>query len=266
MEDKLKIIVFAGTFIMVVVFVFIFLFMIIYERKRSSYKAELSRLELQHQKKLLEAIITTQENEKQEFAAELHDSLSQILTTQLMTLHGLETAIKNPEYSLDNLPNTIDQLKTLNKQSISETRSISRKLMPVVLNDFGLIEALTELITKVNESGSVKANLYKPSEDIRFPADIERALYRVSQELINNTIKYAHAKLIEIKVEVENDSINYQYSDDGIGFEVNEKIGKGIGLLSMQSRISAVNGKIQFTSSPDSGYQVNVIIPLKSSI
>jgi two-component system NarL family sensor kinase len=251
----------TGTLIMVVTFAFIVLFLVLYERKRSAYKAELNRIALEHQKKLLEAIITTQENEKQEFAAELHDSLSQILTTQLLALYHLEATINDKSSNTTEHIKIINSIKHLSKQSITETKNISLKLMPVVLNDFGLIDALSELTQRVYETKNININFSRPTVKKRYMPEIEHALYRISQELINNTLKYANAKNINLQIKENNDTINFYYADDGIGFNVEEKVGNGIGLLSMQSRISAVNGSIQFESALPRGFSLHVIIP-----
>jgi signal transduction histidine kinase len=261
-ESGLKLVLFAGTLLMLVVFVFIIMFVILYERKRLNHKMVLHKLDMDNQRKLLDAIITTQENEKQQFAAELHDSISQMLTSMLMHINAIDARLKSGGIDEKYLIGQLQLMREVNKQSIAETRNISRKLHPIVLNDFGLFDAITDLCSKTNELGKVAVHYSYESSEKRLLQEVERALYRVSQELINNTIKYADAQNINITIVNKLNQIQYKYTDDGSGFNIGEKIGKGLGLLSMQSRISAINGTIKLSSEPDKGLQVIITVPL----
>ncbi len=261
-STEINLILIAGTLVMLVVFVFIFLFVILYERRRLNHKVQLHEMEMANQKKMLEAIIATQENEKEQFAAELHDSLSQMLTTLLMNLNTMESRLKEGDIDKPAILKQINSMQELNKQSINETRNISRKLMPVVLNDFGLFDAITDMCYKINESGKLQINYYYEGEPERLPGDIEKAVFRITQELLNNTIKYADARKASIDIKNKTNKLVYIYTDDGVGMDVEEKKGKGLGLISMESRVSALNGSIVFTSEKNKGIRVDVTIPV----
>lgn len=260
---EVKLVILAGTFLMLIVFIFIFLFIVIYERKRIAYKTKLHEIEIENNRKLLEAIITTQENEKEQFAAELHDSLSQMLTSVIMMINNLKDHVEQkPELTDNYLDKSLNRLNSVAQQSLHEARAISRKLMPIVLNDFGLSEAITDIVGKFNETGKTQIKFTSTLHENRYSSEIERALFRIVQELINNTIKYAKAPNVIIQLNQTENNLVLSYSDNGIGFNLQERKGKGLGLLSIESRVNAVQGTMKMKSEVGQGFSVEIKTPL----
>lgn len=261
--EEVKIIILAGTFLMLIVFVFIFLFIIIYERKRIAYRTKLHEIEIENSRKMLEAVITTQENEKEQFAAELHDSLSQMLTSVIMMVNNIKDHVQHkPELADNYLNKSLTGLSSVAQQSLQEARAISRKLMPIILNDFGLNEAIIDIVTKINETSKTELKFLSTIQENRYPNDIERALFRITQELLNNTLKYAQATQVIINLSEEENNLILTYSDNGIGFNMPERKGKGLGLLSIESRVSAVQGAICMNSELGKGFSVEIKTPI----
>ena len=254
--EEVKIIILAGTFLMLIVFVFIFLFIIIYERKRIAYRTKLHEIEIENSRKMLEAVITTQENEKEQFAAELHDSLSQMLTSVIMMVNNIKDHVEQkPELADNYLNKSLTGLSSVAQQSLQEARAISRKLMPIILNDFGLNEAIIDIVTKINETSKTDLKFLSTIQENRYPNDIERALFRITQELLNNTLKYAQATQVIINLSEEENNMILTYSDNGIGFNMQER--KGI-----ESRVSAVQGTICMNSELGKGFSVEIKTPI----
>ncbi len=250
----------AGTVIMILVFGFIFLFMLLYERKRQRYRATIQQLEIDNQKKLLEAVIEAQEEEKQYFAEELHDSIGQLLSVISMNLNTLKRKatqknIVDPE--LDKITNiTLEIAKT----SIQEVRNISQKLMPVILNDFGLQASLLDLVSKTNETGAQQITLRYELNAERLAKNVEKALYRITQELLSNTIKYAKAKQVNIVLCYQGDTVLYEYEDNGVGFDIHNIKKSGVGLKSIESRVNSINGNLTVVSGKEIGTKVNITL------
>lgn len=259
--SQISIIYITGTAIMVLVFLFIFGFMLLYERKRQRYKATIQQMEIDNQKKLLEAVINAQEKEKQYFAEELHDSIGQLLSAINLNMNTLKRNLMgNPELDEES-SRTLEMTHEITKTSIQEVRNISQKLMPVILSDFGILAAITDLLNKINDSGALKATLDYQLDDTRFDATIEKALFRITQELLNNTIKHAGAKHVHISIMMHNEHPMYVYTDDGIGFDLHERTKVGVGLKSIESRVNNINDLLTIESAKKMGIRVSITLP-----
>jgi signal transduction histidine kinase len=265
-QPEITFVLIAGTSIMLLVVVFVFIFMLLYERKRINYQKRLFDMETENQKRVLEVTIAVQENERQQFAAELHDGLGQMLTSLLMNLNATETIHKDNSNSPTQVTENLLIMQQLTKQSIEEVRAISRKLMPVVLNDFGLLEAIDDLCHKTGKTTHLIIDFNKPNFSFRLPKEMERAFYRITQELLNNTLKYAHASKVNIELKHTDNNLLYTYSDNGVGMKMHDEKGKGLGLLNIEGRLSVMNGKIlpEEVVMPD-GFQIRISVPFSFS-
>ena len=219
----------------------------------------LQLLDRENQRKMLEAIINTQEREKQYFAGELHDGLGQLLSTVFMNLNNIEKKIETSEDT--RLGQLIKDTKSITQDSINEVRNLSRKLMPEVLSDFGLKQAISDMAGKVNESGNMIVRFYCDSTK-RFSEEIEKSVFRISQELLNNTIKNAEASIVFMTIQQKGSELIFIYEDDGIGMDITESKGKGMGLISVESRVSYLRGSINFESEKNKGIKFTINIPM----
>ena len=147
------------------------------------------------------------------------------------------------------------------EEAIATVKEVSNKLSPHLLTYYGLSAAIKSFTDKLNETSSIIIN-FESNFDKRLKIEIEAALYRAIIECINNTLKYANAKNINIKIINSDEQFVIQYSDDGIGFNIEETISqhKGLGLFNLQNRIQTVGGKIMLTSKKNEGVYYQFII------
>ena len=214
--------------------------------------------QLEEEKKLLAAkyLVEGQDEERKRMAKELHDGLGVLLSTAKMQFTTIKD--KSPE----NRP-LIDKATKLLEQAAGDVRKISHNMMPGLLTKFGLFEAVEELIDHVNESEQISASCKIKGEIRRLAENTEIMVYRIIQELINNTLKHASAKNMVLQINILSDKLEINYSDDGKGFKVEEKLGsKSIGLQSIQSRIYFLNGGLYIDSESGKGARFNIEIPL----
>lgn len=249
-----------GTSIMFLAFVFIAIFMLLNERRKQRYKTTLQSLEIDNQKKLLEALIEAQENEKQYFAEELHDSIGQLLSVINMNVSNIKRLMVSNQLDNKDMEKLIDVTQDLTKSTIQEVRNITHKLLPVILNDFGLVAALNDLISKANEVKKHHISFRNDFGSIRLDKETEKALFRITQELLNNTIKYAEAKNIYIALQYENELPVYTYEDNGIGFDLKSVSGTGVGLKSIESRVNKIGGNLKINSEINRGTTVQITL------
>jgi PAS domain S-box-containing protein len=210
----------------------------------------------QIQKKILNAIIQTEEREKSNFSKELHDGLGPLLSTIKLYLQWSERPNNNvPREEI------IHKAQDILEEAIATVKEVSNKLSPHLLTYYGLSAAIKSFTDKLNETSSIIIN-FESNFDKRLKIEIEAALYRAIIECINNTLKYANAKNINIKIINSDEQFVIQYSDDGIGFNIEETISqhKGLGLFNLQNRIQTVGGKIMLTSKKNEGVYYQFII------
>lgn len=198
-------------------------------------------------------IIEAEEKERTRIAKDLHDSLGQMLAAVKMNLNSLS----NSSTGNDQFKKTTQILD----DTISEMRSISHAMMPESLVKNGLAKALMDI------SNHVEANQTKVNVAVEnwkgWNTTGEYVLYRIVQELLNNTLKHAEAKNVNIELNQFDDEINLIYEDDGKGFDIGSVKSDGIGLQNMHNRISSINGHIEFDSKPGVGTTAIISIPLK---
>lgn len=189
------------------------------------------------------AILDSEEQERQRIAQDLHDSMGGMLANIRMSI------------SQENAQNSNDLLQKIDK-SIVEMRRISRNLMPETLKNLGLEIALKELCESMSQKQfHIQFEAFDLSENI--PFKIQLSLYRIVQEGISNVIKYAQATNVIVQVSQNNNILNLTIEDDGIGFDKSEIV-YGLGLKSIQNRVQLINGTVEITSNKGEGTTINV--------
>lgn len=247
---------FSGSGIITIIF-----FLLIFYRHKARKDGIISEQriqQLEEEKKLLAArsIVNGQEEERKRIAKDLHDGLGVLLSTAKMQFTSIVD--KSPE----NKP-MIDKATKLLEQAAGDVRRISHNMMPGLLTRFGLYEAAEDLIEQLDETEGVSATCEITGNTKRLPENTEIMLYRILQEMVNNTIKHAQAKTIRLKMKILPELLELSYSDDGKGFIVAEKTDlKSIGLSSIRSRVNFLNGKLKIESSPGAGTTYSVKIPI----
>jgi two-component system, NarL family, sensor kinase len=214
-------------------------------KKMTEANLRQARLEVEHQKKLMETGLLAQEKERTRIAADLHDGLIGKLTVVRM------------KSQISNAPLDID---TLLGESIAEARRISHDLMPPLIE----YTALHELIGQLAEPWKQKI-IINYSADVRTGADVTAQvkiqLIRVVQELITNIIKHAQATTITITLRHSPKNIALLVTDNGRGFDTSV-LKQGLGLGSLEMRAQYLNGRYRLKSAPGAGTSVLLAIPL----
>ncbi len=211
-------------------------------------------------RKLLDAVISAEENERNRFSQELHDGLGPMLSTVKLYFQWLsetKEVAKQKRISETGLQNI--------NEAIQAVREISNSLSPRILINMGLIAALKHLCHRINETKKLSIELSCDHER-RYDSSSEITIYRIISELINNTIKYAQAGkvIINFKHNYEKKSLIINYSDDGKGFDFDKVIKnrKGLGINNMIQRISTLKGIINFDTDIGKSLNVKIELPL----
>lgn len=194
----------------------------------------------------------TQESERKRISEDLHDSLGHLLSTAKMHLQSI------PD---DQKPKIGNSLHLLNQAS-EEIRNITFNLMPRTLEEGGLVPALHELANKVSKAGVVQVKLQVHNMD-RFilVKQSQFNIYRIVQEAVNNILKHADAKEINIQLIGQNDHLSIMIEDDGKGFDTTTKK-TGRGLKNIVTRSLWLKGSINIDSHPGKGTTITTEIPV----
>jgi signal transduction histidine kinase len=212
-------------------------------------RAETDRV--RSEKRVINAIINTEENERRRFAKDLHDGLGPILSTVKMSLSALNDRIKDPSGVV-----ILNNTNHLVNEAISTIKEISNNLSPHMLSNFGLASAISAFSTKINQTRAVEIDFKSNMESQRLENDKEVVIYRAVCELINNSILHSGASRIEIELNKHEKFITLQFSDNGRGFDTStlskEDI-KGMGLSNIETRVKTVEGVFILESTPGKG-------------
>lgn len=231
------------------------------EEKLNAALIEKSRLveELERQKTMtLQAVIEGQEHERSRIAKDLHDGVGQMLSVIKIGMSSVEDKIATW------LPQEASQLHesiVLLDKVVQEVRSVSHQLMPVALKQLGLSSSIHDICSSITASTDIRIDTELSALEVRFDALQELTLYRIIQELINNTLKYGEAKRISIQALREETALLIMYEDDGKGFDMQaQRI--GLGLHNIASRVAILGGTVEIHSSPGGGMAATIDIPL----
>lgn len=212
-------------------------------------RAEIDRLRTE--KRVLNAIIITEENERKRFAKDLHDGLGPILSTIKMSLSALTQRINDPSGKI-----ILDNTTHLINEGIATIKDISNNLSPHVLTNFGLSSAIGAFAAKINQTRAVQIDFKTNMVNIRLENEKEVVIYRAACELINNSILHSGASRIDIELNKHEKFITLQFVDNGRGFDtssLSNEDTKGMGLSNIETRVRTVEGVFILESSPGKG-------------
>ncbi len=245
-----------------IVFLIVFLFSYFGLRVRKNRIIAEQRIkQLEEEKKLLAArsIVEGQEEERRRIAKELHDGLGVLLSSAKM--HFTSIRDKSPEARP-----MIEKATKLLEQATGDVRRISHNMMPGLLTRYGFYEAVEDLVEQVNDMEGMQAEVKIVGEQSRLKENTEIMLYRIIQEMVNNTLKHAMATNINLDIRIQSAGLEIKYSDDGQGFDVNEKLkAKSLGLTSILSRVKFLGGEVNISSDIGKGSVYTISVPVEGS-
>ncbi|NME72324.1 PAS domain-containing sensor histidine kinase [Flammeovirga aprica] len=214
---------------------------------------------MKQEEKIVNAVLETEDKERSRIAREIHDGLQQTMTTSLMSFEKLRSSL---EFS-DEKENERFQLgyKYL-KNAIEESRNLAYNLMPKVVDENGIVEAVNALITAIQPSTKTLFVFDQNLNEIRLKLSIEMTLYRITQEAINNVMKYANAEKCTIQLLKHSDVLLLTIDDNGQGFD-HVETHKTFGINSMRTRAESLGAYFEINSQKGRGTQILVELPLK---
>ncbi|MEW5846756.1 MAG: PAS domain S-box protein [Bacteroidota bacterium] len=212
-------------------------------------------LQRRFEREKINAVAEMEERERQRLASNLHDDVGPLLASLNMYLSLLANHKGNSDELVANMQDIL-------RDAIASVREISHNLSPQNLITHGLVVALDRHFQRYNNI--INIHFSQNIDNRRIPKVIEITCYSVVKELLNNTIKYAEASNINVKLFIETSNLLLSFTHDGKGFDIEREIqrSKGIGLTNIIERLKSIKANYRFSSEPSKGlsFQMSVNI------
>jgi two-component system, NarL family, sensor kinase len=252
-QKNILIYIFSGVFLTLLIMGF-FVYLN-YNSKQTIQQQQINQL--QNEKLLLasESILKGQENERSRMAQDLHDGLGGMLSSIKLTLGTMKGNVILTEENVRLFSKAFEQLDS----SISEMRRVAHNMMPEALVKFGLQKALQDYCEGLNESKQLSVESQFYGLETRIDSSGEIIIYRIIQELTNNSIKHANASNLFVQVIKNENELSITVEDNGIGFNQQQSISKNsAGLSNVRSRVDYLKGQMDIKSAPGNGTSVHI--------
>lgn len=228
---------------------------LLYQRYKLKQEAKLQEQLLLQQKLRAQAIMETEEHERQRLARELHDGVGQLLSA---SRRKIDSGINDEQAKKDTL--------SLLDESIKEVRELSHNMMPPALVNKSLMQAIEDMAERIRSATGLDIQVEAIDiEDLELSKTETLMLYRAVQEMLSNVVKHANATLVTIDIVNHETELNLMVYDNGMGFDkaMVMQQGGGLGLKNIQSRIEYIGGHIEIDTMPGKGTTYIIDVPIK---
>ena len=223
--------------------------------KRTNLHARLAEKE-QQRSRLLQALLSAQEEERGRISRDLHDQIGQSLTALLL---GLDRNLEGPD------PSDLAKLKEIAAVALADVRRIALDLRPSVLDELGLEAALRRFARDTFERYGVEVRVLV-TLPTRLRRQEETVLYRVAQEALTNVVRHAQARASSVVVTGSHGGVQLVIEDDGVGFDPQALTpAEQVGLMGMRERLELLGGSLGIESAPGEGCSVYARLPSRGT-
>lgn len=241
--------------VLLILVVGIFMFVFKYRKRKIEHGREMIVKEEQHRLDLLNTQLDVQTQTMQYIGREIHDSVAQKLTLASIYTGQMHNKTEDPE-----LVKPLENVVKIINDSLTELRQLSRSLTDARLQHATLSELIEMECQNVNNTGTCTA-VFKAAATPQMDIAAKSSLLRVVQEFIQNSLKYSGCSCINIELDSAGDTLKLLLSDNGKGFDLEERKHKGIGLDNMKRRVLALKGDFNMQSSEGGGTSLQIKVP-----
>jgi signal transduction histidine kinase len=229
-----------------------------YRQQKKLQQQRIAELETQQQLTATEAVLKGEEQERTRLAKDLHDGLGGMLSGIKYSFNTMRGNLVMTPANAQAFERSMDMLDS----SIKEMRRVAHNMMPEALVKFGLDTALKDFCTDINNSGALQVSYQSIGlQNLMIDQTVAITIYRIVQELINNTMKHAAAKTAVVQVSKTNNQLTVTVEDDGKGFDTAIlKRSGGIGWSNIQNRVEFLKGNLDVQSAKEKGTSVHIEI------
>jgi signal transduction histidine kinase len=223
--------------------------------KKKKHEKELEIADMLHKEELLQTQVEIQSQTMKHIGREIHDNVGQKLTLSGLYLQQLLMNDQN-----NHIQESIHQVNDVINDSLQELRQLSKSLTDDALHN-PISELIQQECQKINAIKRCKVH-FKADADVEVSSyQIKSVLVRITQEFLQNSMKHAQCKTIDIELSKEENTTILRLKDDGIGFDIKTLKTNGIGLKNMQKRTEMIQGIFILKSEKGNGTQLTLKIP-----
>lgn len=227
------------------------------DRKLAEKEMEESSQKL---RQLTTHLLNIREEERKRIGREIHDELGQQLTAIKMDISWIAKKTDPSQEAFKTKLQNVIALLDGGNQSI---RRILNELRPVILDDYGLLEALRWQAQQFTANTHIPVAMTASESDMRIPEEISTCIFRIFQEALTNITRYAKATQVKVSLDIDSDSVLLNIEDNGLGFDTElTKTKKSFGILGMKERVASLNGRFDLSSVPGNGTRISIHIPI----
>lgn len=256
-EIEINIFIIIANIILLIFIVGIIIFIFQYRKRKLVHIKETETLAELHQQELLSTQLEMQTQTMQYIGREIHDNVGQKLT--LASLYTQQLAYENKAPQIND---KIENISHIINESLVELRQLSKSLTDDSIADNTLTDLLQQECDRVNNTKKCNVHFIRNQKNTVLPYQTKSILVRIVQEFLQNSIKHAGCKNIDVTLTGNDESVQLQLRDDGNGFDLNSATGNGIGLNNMKKRTELIGGKFYLESKVGTGTKLNIEIPL----
>lgn len=230
-------------------------------RSRERLRLALSKLERAQgdRMRLLARTVEAAEAERRRVAADLHDGPIQRLTAVAFTVDLLANKLGRGEQG--SAEQLLGQVRGQLSEEMVSLRRLMAELRPPVLDEDGVSAAIADTGGRILDP-QIRLAVHDNTDGSRFTPELETVLYRVAREALANVERHAQATRVDVRLDQRDDALRLTVSDDGIGFDPGESIGRdSFGLVTIRERVESLGGDVRVASSAGVGTNVEVTIP-----
>jgi signal transduction histidine kinase/PAS domain-containing protein len=202
--------------------------------------------------------------ERQRLARDLHDSVTQLLYSQILFARAAQKALRSGDDS--HATGFLARLDTAAQQALREMRLLIYQLRPADLTEIGLAEAVRRRLELVEQRAGVVADLqidaWMTRHGIAIPEKLQKEIYHVAEEALTNILKHAAASQVTVMLGYADPELILEIADNGCGFDP-ASVRAGLGLTSMRERAALLGGTLTITTMPGSGARLHLALPFK---
>jgi signal transduction histidine kinase len=229
--------------------------------KQRLQQEKINSIQQQMEIENLNATIRGEEKERSRIARELHDGIGGLLAGANMSLETFKTNEQHIREHAD-----LNAGMQLLAEAAVELRKTAHNMMPEILLQIGLVEAIRHFCDNMNRTIPTNISFQALGEQRNFTGEFELAVYRIIQELLHNIVKHAHAKNAIVQISFHEKDFSITVEDDGVGMaDHHSSLKKGMGLTSIRERLKSIHGSILVQSAPDEGTSVNIEFELREN-
>jgi two-component system sensor histidine kinase DegS len=221
------------------------------------------RQQQQNVRAYINQITRAQEEERKRVARDLHDDISPSI---LILIQKLDILVSGRRPKTAELKNSLQQIRSQAVEALEALRTTAQGLRPRIIDDLGLVAAVEWIAEELERDQQIQVTVEAEGIESELSPETQIVLFRIAQEALNNIRKHARASRVAIRITREDDDIVMTVTDDGIGFEVPERVedmvsaGK-LGLMGMYERARLLEGSFQVKSRPGETTRITVRLP-----